>query len=337
MAYYSQSAIGHLQIMLSARRIDSWLASGQIPSQLKQRLETAQQIRCFASTRLGLPDNDSYRSYAELDRPFAVWTVVAAPELSLALRQWCYPVVGCVSYRGYYSEQAAHRMADSLQTAGLDTTVTGVAAYSTLGWFNDPLLDTFLFAPDPQLAKIVFHELAHQRLYVAGDTTFSESFAVAVERAGVRLWLQTHGNDATRKRYDQYLRRQADFSTLLIDTRQTLSAVYRAATSDAWKRQQKQRILQEMELKYGQLKADRWHGYQGYDRFFDPEVNNAKLALAASYSDFVPAFEYMIAAVDGDLPRFYAQATVLSDLPVQKRHAKLQAMLSDRGSIQSWR
>ncbi len=202
--YYAQSIQGHLAVMEAARPIPEVIADPQAPPPLKQRLERAQQIRRYASAELALPDNRSYTQYADLKRPYVVWNVFATPELSMTLKQWCYPIVGCAGYRGYFERDAAEQAAGELRAGGYEVHVSGVPAYSTLGWLPDPLLNTFIGGTEGQLAGLVFHELAHQVVFVGGDTTFNESFATAVEREGVRRWLQTYGNDASRQAYADF-------------------------------------------------------------------------------------------------------------------------------------
>jgi predicted aminopeptidase len=229
--YYLQSVGGHLHMMQAARPVDQWLADEHVAPTLKQRLALAQRMRRFAVTELKLPDNASYQRYADLQRRFVVWNVVAAPELSLTLKTWCFPVTGCVGYRGYFSEDEARAAAQPLAAEGLDVRVYGVPAYSTLGWMNwaggDPLLNTFIRYPEGELARMIFHELAHQVLYVKGDTVFNESFATAVERLGGERWLWAHGSDAAKKEYAEFDARRRQFRALLLATRTRLAEIYK--------------------------------------------------------------------------------------------------------------
>ncbi|MDE2456588.1 MAG: aminopeptidase, partial [Burkholderiales bacterium] len=205
--YYAQALGGHLAVLRKSRPVSEWLADPATPAPLRARLELAERMRDYAVTALGLPDNASYRRYADLGRSAVVWNVVAAPELSLTLETWCFPVMGCVGYRGYYDKAAAEALGAELKAQGWEVEVYGVPAYSTLGWSNwlggDPLLNTFIDWPDGELARLIFHELAHQVVYVKGDSTFNESFAVSVEQEGVKRWLAAHGTDEQRHEHEQ--------------------------------------------------------------------------------------------------------------------------------------
>jgi predicted aminopeptidase len=243
ISYYAQSIHGHFAMMNAARPIDEVVADPATSEAVRRRLERAREMRAFASRELGLPDNRSYTAYADLKRPFVVWNVFATPELSLTLKQWCYPVAGCAGYRGYFDRAAAERAADELRRQGYEVNVAGVPAYSTLGWFADPLLNTFIGGTEGQLAGMVFHELAHQVVYVGGDTTFNESFATAVEREGVRRWLAAHGDDATRRAYLEFAERRREFLELLRGYRSQLDSVYGSNLADDAKRMHKQQLF----------------------------------------------------------------------------------------------
>ena len=262
-SYYGQAVVGHLDVVSRAQPIEARLADPATPPELRARLARALEIREFATRELALPDNGSYRAYADLGRPYAVWNVFAAPEFSVEPRRSCFPVVGCVSYRGYYAQADADAYAAGLRAEGYDVFVYGVPAYSTLGWFDDPVLNTFVRYPDAELARLVFHELAHQLVYVQGDTMFNESFAVAVEEEGVRRWLARHGDEAGRAAYATMRARRAEFVRLVLDYRARLEALYREPLTDEAKRAGKARLLGEMEADYRALKAQRWGGWGG--------------------------------------------------------------------------
>jgi predicted aminopeptidase len=323
--YYTQAAQGQLELLSDARPIDDWIADPGTSSKLRVRLETARQIRRFAVAEMALPDNNSYKNYAALKRKYVLWNVVATPELSLKPLQWCFPVAGCVDYRGYYSKEAAESYARELKAQGDDVEVGGVPAYSTLGWFNDPLISTFINYPDAELARMIFHELAHQVVYVPGDSQFNESFASTVEEAGVERWMARFGNQAMRDGFARYKGRKHDFLALLLKYRKALEQNYaQVDRSDSEKRAVKARLFQELKDEYQVLKGS-WGGYAGYDRFFEQPLSNAHLASIATYEDFVPAFRALLKR-DGSFARFYKSVTRLADMDRADRHRILKSL-----------
>ncbi|MBK9244563.1 MAG: aminopeptidase [Burkholderiales bacterium] len=326
VGYYNQAAQGHLALMASARPIEDWVADPATPQALRERLLRAQEIRRFAAESLGLPDNGSYTSYADLQRPAAVWNVFATPELSLQLKTWCYPVLGCASYRGYFDRADAEKMAADLQAAGYDVNVAAVPAYSTLGWFDDPLLNTFIHAPEVELARLVFHELSHQVVYVRDDTVFNESFATAVEREGVRRWLAAHGDDRQRAAWVAYSGRREDFLALLRTHRRQLGEIFASAATVEEKRAAKAAVFDKLQRQYRQLRSERWNGFAGYDRFFERKLSSAHLAAVGAYNDRVPSFEALLAESGGDLPAFYARVRQLGALEPARRTAELNRL-----------
>ena len=325
VSYYSQAAQGQLELISDSRPIDDWIADNGTSTKLRHRLETARQIRRFAVSELSLPDNDSYKNYTALKRPYVLWNVVATPELSLHPLSWCFPVAGCVDYRGYYSKAAAETYAKALRADGDDVEIGGVAAYSTLGWFNDPLISTFINYPDGELARMIFHELAHQVVYAPGDSQFNESFASTVEEVGVERWMDRFGNPQLRDAYACYKNRKKDFLALLMKVRMALERNYdTAGRSDDQKRVIKARLFQELKDEYQVMKGN-WGGYAGYDRFFEQPLSNAHLASIATYEDFVPAFRALLQK-EGSFPRFYREVKRLSELSRDDRHRILKAM-----------
>lgn len=332
LGYYWQAAQGHVGLMRASRPVSDWLADAQTPERLRERLLLAQRIRRFASEQLALPDNASYTGYADLGRAAAVWNVVAAPPYALTLKTWCFPVAGCVGYRGYYDLAAAQAEAQAQRDAGLEAAVYPVPAYSTLGWLNwaggDPLLSTFIAYPEGELARIVFHELAHQVLYVAGDTGFNESYATAVERLGGTQWLATQASPAAREEYAAFDARRRQMRMLMLDTRRALEQVYDspAAQSKDWPavEVQKQAAMAEFRARYAALRAQ-WSGpRQGAWDAWVAAANNATFATQAAYDDGVPAFERLFAHEGRDWPRFHAAVQRLSRLPtVEARRAAL--------------
>ena len=298
LAYYKQAIGGHLEIMGAARPVEAWLADPATSAALRERLETARRIREFASRHLGLPQNRSYTLYAELGRPFVVWNVFAAPEFSVDPRKECFPFTGCVGYRGFFSEQDARRHAERLKAEGYDVHVGGVPAYSTLGWFDDPLLSTFIRYPDAQLARLVFHELAHQLVYARDDTTFNESFAVAVEEEGVRRWLeaegQAEGRSAELEAFRASQARRQQFADRIKEARARLALVYKEKGVSRGILQSRKR--EEFE----KLRAE-------YPKIVPAEPNNAFLVSVALYTERVPQFEALLRESGGDLEVFYAK------------------------------
>jgi predicted aminopeptidase len=325
VSYYLQSVGGQLEIWQREKPVESLLQDPDLSPLLKSQLERAVRIRDYASRELGLPDNRSYRSYADLARPFVVWNVFAASEFSTEARLWCFAVAGCVGYRGYFSEAEARGHAAVLATEGNDVYVGGVPAYSTIGWFDDPLLNTFIHYPEPELARLLFHELAHQLLYVKDDTVFNESFATVVEQAGIARWLAAHGSDADRARYPQLQRYRADFRTLVTQTRTELAALYAGTATLDEKRRRKAELLAVLQIQYQKRKGD-WGGFSGYDRWFAQPLGNAHLASVAIYTQRVPAFEALFKKLGGDLPRFYAAVRELAALPAAERNTRLDAL-----------
>ncbi|MEO5733733.1 MAG: aminopeptidase [Rubrivivax sp.] len=326
IGYYGQAVAGHLALMRQARPVAEVEADAATPGLLRERLGLSQRIRDYAVSELKLPDNSSYRRYAVLDRPAAVWNVVAAPTLSLTLKTWCFPVMGCVGYRGYYDRAPAGELASQLQGQGFEVRVYGVPAYSTLGlteWLGgDPLLSTFIRWPEGELARLIFHELAHQVAYAADDTTFNESFAVTVERIGGERWLATQADAVARDEYMRFDRRRQDFRALTLTWREKLDALYGSPEPDAEKLQRKAALMAELRTEYERVKATQWGGYAGYDAWF-ASANNAAFGVQAAYNELVPEFERLFASSGGDFERFYRQVKTLAALPKAERRAKL--------------
>ncbi len=327
--YYWQSVSGHLQMMNAARPVSDWLGDAQTPGQLKARLALSQRIRSFAASELKLSDNASYRRYADLQRRAVVWNVVAAPELSLTLKTWCFPVAGCVGYRGYFDEAEARAEAARLQAEGLEVGVFGVPAYSTLGWLNwaggDPLLNTFIAYPEGELARLIFHELAHQVVYAQDDTMFNESFATAVERLGGQRWLATQAGPAARAEYAAFDSRRKQFQALVLATRHRLTRIYdlnwAPAPARAAQIAMKNIAISDFKQQYAELKTA-WGGYAGYDPWV-ARANNASFGAQAAYDELVPGFEALFEREERDWPRFYDAVKRLANLPKTERHNAL--------------
>lgn len=341
LGYYVQAIGGHLAILQAARPVGEWLADPATPPARKARLELAMRMRAFATNDLGLKDSDSFDRFADIHRLAAVWNVAAAPVDSLTLERWCFVFVGCVGYRGYYDETAARAFADELHASeGLEVTVYGVPMYSTLGWLDwlggDPLLSTVIDYPEGALARIVFHELAHRQVYVAGDTTFNESYAAAVGSLGMARWLALHASEAVRRAQQETDGRQSAFMALTRQARDELSAIYDRKAQDVPQARvlaEKQAALARFRARYAELKAG-WaqagRPYDGFDRWV-ASANNASLALQAAYDRWVPAFEALLAREGGDWPRFHAAVRALAALAPEERHARLDALMGVPG------
>jgi predicted aminopeptidase len=329
VGYYAQAAAGHIDLMNRARPVAAVVADEPLEAVLRERLKLSQQMRDFAVAELALPDNDSYRRYADLQRNAVVWNVVAAPELSLKLKTWCFPVLGCVGYRGYFDRAEADALAAQLKAEGWEASVYGVPAYSTLGWSNwvggDPLLNTFIRWPEGELARLIFHELAHQVAYADDDTTFNESFATAVERLGGARWLAAHATPEVREAYAALDARRQDFRALTARYRGKLAALYAGPGSDEDKRSAKAGLMASLRSEYEVLKRERWGGFAGYDGWFE-RANNASFGVQAAYDELVGDFERLFAASGRDFARFYAEVKALAALPKDQRRARLQSI-----------
>jgi len=321
MGYYAQSVQGHLSLMGQRKPIEDLLKHEGLKEDRRMQLKNAIAIRQYASDRLFLPDNGSYSSFVELEKPFVVWNVVAAPELSMEPHKWCFPVVGCVSYRGYYSEEDAKKFAASLKEDGLDIFVGGSRAYSTLGWFDDPILSSMMNRGDILLAELIFHELSHQVLYFKNDAEFNEAFADSVGEFGVYQWLADTQPESL-PRYETWLKRKDQFLHLVHETSDQLRAMYSSDLTDAQKGAQKAQVIQSMRDRYSTLKIT-WDGFKGYDKWFETPINNARLAAIAVYRDRVPDFKRWIDACDGDLERYYSAVKKLKKMDKDERHRRL--------------
>jgi len=287
---------------------------------VRKQLESVAQIREFASRNLHLPDNGSYRTYADLGRPYVVWNVVAAPEFSIDPKEWCYPIVGCVAYRGYFVERRARAFGDALKSKGFDVSVAGVAAYSTLGHFDDPILNTMIGWNDVELAAIIFHELTHQMIYIANDADFNEALATTVEDEGVRRWLESLGRSGELARYELEEKRSREVVALLIRTRDELRALYGSGIDPARMRERKGAAFAALHESYAQL-VQSWGPHPPFESWFEGEINNAQLASIATYYDCVPGFRRELAAVGGNLDAFYRRVRELAKLDQEQRDA----------------
>jgi len=318
VGYYSQAARGQLTIVFGREDIQRLIEQQNLPEDLSEKFASVMDIRQFAELELGLPVAGNYSTYVDLEREHVVWNVFAAQEFSIDPVNWCYPVAGCVSYRGYFSEQSAMRYAAKLEEDGFDVYTGGVDAYSTLGWFEDSLLSTVLNRADYQLAGLIFHELAHQLVYVPGDTTFNESFATAVEREGVRRWLAQNNEassiDAALLDYD----RQQEFVDLVSDYRDRFKTHYQEDLDDSSMRSGKLELQEALREEYAALKRQ-WQGYGGYDAWFSRSLNNAQLSTVASYNDLLPFFRTVFEQSNEDFSLFYGEVARIAQLPQLQR------------------
>ena len=319
--YYMDLMAGHSELLEQQKPVAEILAEKETKPKLRKLLETSQNIRDFASKNLHLPENDSYRSYADLKRSYVVWNVVAAKEFSIKPKKWCFLFVGCLSYKGYFSKEEATAYGNELKKEGYDVYVAGANAYSTLGWFDDPLLNTMMYKSEARRAGIIFHELAHQVVYIDNDSAFNEAFATTVEQEGIRRWLDEKGKS---NQYEEYLlnkKRDSQLNQLLKKTRENLKALYKTKISDEEKRQSKKTIFLLMQKKYQQLKKS-WDGYNAYDKWMAQKLNNSHLLLIATYHDLVPTFEAMLKNENDDLKKFYDAVEQFGKLGREKRTIK---------------
>jgi predicted aminopeptidase len=315
------------------------LADVSTPAALRTQLSLAQEMRAFASAELGLPDNRSYTEFVRLDRPFVLWNVFATEPLSVRLKTWCFPVAGCVGYRGYYRREEAEAFAARLRAQGLETHVGGVPAYSTLGWMSDPLLSTFMHYPEAELARLIFHELAHQVAYAPGDTTFNESYATVVEEIGVERWFAHRPHEAALRAFREHSLRRRSFVALLVRHKSMLAGIYgetdepgatqglnHGAMTQEAKLRAKQAIFEGLHRDYQALRAT-WGGYAGFDRWFAQPLTNAHLAAVGAYADLLPAFRLLYAECGQRMPEFHAAVKRLASLPRAERDLRMQRWL----------
>jgi len=322
IAYYNQAINGHLEITRRIQPIDEVIASPTISPSLRQQLIAAKEIRHFAIETLQLPDNESYTQFADLQRKFVVWNVYATPQFSFTPKLWCFPIVGCLSYRGYFSPEPATEEANQLKNEGFDVYMAGVRAYSTLGWFTDPLLNTMLTRENWQLAALIFHELTHQLLYVTDDSTFNESFASTVEEIGVRKWLEHQKIPEQFAQYKISKQHYQQMTRLVLTTKEKLEQLYAQPLPESEMFSQKNAILEQLQQDYQILKETQWNNYRGYDFWF-AELNNAKLLSVAMYEIFVPAFQKLFEESEENMLVFYEKVRDLAGLSKTERHQKL--------------
>jgi len=317
--YYLQAGAGQWKLLHSRQDIQTLLDSPSTSPELVVHLQAASQIKKFAESVLDLPGDKSYTSYVEVDGSALVWNVVATPEFSLRAKNWCFPVAGCVPYRGYFKQQKARGSAGSLRKKGMDVYVSPAAAYSSLGWFEDPLLSTMLAGSDIRLAAYLFHELAHQRLYVKGDGAFNEAYAGLVEEAGVKMWLEAQQRQDDLLKWKQLQKANGDFAELIGDVRHQLNKLYLSNKSEDTKRRLKAEIFESLSYSHEQLITDKWGGKRYYNAWFENPPNNARLALYSTYKGGACSFQGLLDKADGDLKEFHRLAQQVSELQKAER------------------
>jgi predicted aminopeptidase len=324
--YYGQSVRGQLGVMAASRPVEDVIADPRTPDTVRGQLQVLPELRRFAVEELALPETDSYRLYADVRREALVWNVVATPWDSLTPRKWCYPVLGCAAYRGYFNKQAAHDYAAALAGEGWDTAVEPIPAYSTLGWFSDPLPSTIIDWPLPDIAGLLFHELAHEALYVKGDSAFNESYATVVEKEGVRRWLVSHGDAKQRGERRLQERRRLEFLRLIEQTLQRLADLFALDAERGESLARKRAVFQLLQEEYAELKQA-WGGYAGYDRWMNRPLNNAHLASINTYHALEPAFRRILNQLDGDMSAFHAACAEIGSTPATERSVIMSDLL----------
>ncbi len=347
LSFYAQAVKGQYELVAHQQSIPKLIAAPQTPDKLKRRLELFQQLRQFAAQRLKLPVDGNYEKYVDVHRPFVVWNVEAAPRFSMQPKTWWYPLVGSLQYRGYFSKQGALHYAGTLKKAGWDVFVGGVPAYSTLGWFKDPVLSTFLFEFEPDLAETLFHELAHRRVFARGDTDFNEAYATTVGEEGAQRWLRSTHQTALLAQYLAELHRNDQFVNLVQETRLQLETLYGdertangkvKATSKMSRMPRakllegKEQIFARMREQYAELKKQ-WGGNTDYDGWFARKLNNAKLNSVAAYYNLVPAFQHLLALNGGDMEKFYNAVARLAKMPRKRRHQWLRDLEPEKEPV----
>ena len=323
-AYYLQAMSGQKKLMGSRQDIQSLLNDPATSTELTGHLRTAEQIKTFAQTRLDLPVQDSYSSYVEVEGEALVWNVIATREFSLQPKKWCFPVAGCVPYRGYFKQQKAQDSAEHLSHKGMDVIVSPAAAYSSLGWFNDPLLSTMFSGSDTRLAAYLFHELAHQRLYIKNDGLFNEGYASFVEDTGVRAWLEFNQRQDELQKWLELEDVSKDFSSLVGKARTRLAALYLSNETDTVMRRHKAGIFSTLERDYQSLSDENWQGKRYYSSWFKEPLNNARLALFNTYEGSFCAFQGLWDKSGGDWQKFHHLAEKKSRLPKKERQSWLK-------------
>ena len=334
LPYYKQAIDGQMEILNNQQPVTELIENPDTSPELRKKLLFIQSARAFAEKELLLPVDDHYRSYVELNRPYVVWNVFATAELSLTPETWCFPVVGCVAYRGYFKEEDARRFADTLKQEGYDVYIGGAIAYSTLGWFDDPILSTFTNLSDSDTAALIFHELAHGLLYVPDDTAFNESFATAVEQEGLKRWQASTSDTRAYADWQHKRHRRQKFTALVSDYKNRLEKLYEGSQSTGEKRTQKAAIFSRMRSEFMAL-TSKYHEMAVYSAWFNRPLNNAQLISVSTYHDWVPAFRQMLSDTGGDLESFYEKCRQLAKKEPQERQRVLTGYLQNTQADES--
>lgn len=323
IGYYHQSISGHFKLISKRERIVDIVNDSARDEKLIKQLHLVEELRTFASKQLKLPENDSYRSYVQLDKPYVTWNVFAAPEFSIELHQWCFLVIGCVPYRGYFDEEEANNYAQQLSNQGLDVFVAGVPAYSTLGWFDDPLLSSMLDRGEIVMASYIFHELAHQQFYLKGDGAFNEAFATAVEEIGVFDWLHQQNRSQDAQRYDDWLLQKSIFSEFVKNSRNEFETLYQQEYDLDKMQVEKEIKIAEMRRKFENLSSENKNIVR-YSKWMSGPLNNAQLGAISLYRELVPAFRRIFGICENDFIKFYNYVETIGKLPKELRETTLQ-------------
>lgn len=324
--YYLHSSVGHAKILLKRQSIAKLIEDPATPKELKNKLESVVEIRKFAIEDLHLPDADNYLEMVQLESKYVAWNVYLAPEFSLALHKWCFPFVGCVGYRGYFKEERARKFAEPYRSKGFDVHVGPVNAYSTLGWFKDPVFSTLLKWPEERLAGLIFHELAHSQLYIKNDTTFNESFATVVEREGVKRWLEKRGLANQMEVVLKDRRKRELFLKVVSTALEKLRVLYISPVTDEEKRREKTKIFEGMQSYYRRLKG-KGDKDDSRGKWLATDMNNAKLASVAIYNDYVPAFENLLLKINGNMELFYEEVAKIGAIPKVNRDLQMERLI----------
>ncbi len=332
LPYYAQAVDGQMEILRRAQPISMIVADPNADKTLKRVLSKVVLLREFASRDLKLPDNESYTSYADLKRPYVVWNVYATPEFSTELKKWCFVAAGCVDYRGFFAKEKAERFAEELKSEGYDVHVGGIRAYSTLGWFDDPVLNTFIGYSEIELARLIFHELAHQVVYVQDDSVFNESFATLVAQEGISRWLESNGTAEQQGAFDSKQNRETIFTNLISYHRKHLKELFSSTANDSEKRASKLHIFSELREEFAQLKVANV-AFGSYDQWFTLQMNNALLATVSTYTQLVPAFQTLLMRQGGDMERFYDTVKRISKLTEDERNFALNVGEDQRRDV----